>query len=81
MNEAYVVELAELMFIDYGFWRPSCLRTLQNAPGQNTRKQGACRGRAGTFPFGTLLLDSLVLAAVLSAILMVVAQGPSNPIP
>ena len=32
-------------------------------------------------PVGTLLILGLVLACVLSAIFMVVAQGPSNPIP
>jgi hypothetical protein len=32
-------------------------------------------------PAGTLLLGGLVLAAVLSAIFMVVSQGPHNPIP
>jgi hypothetical protein len=32
-------------------------------------------------PLRTLLLGSLALAGVLSTILMVVAQGPSNPIP
>ncbi|PVE21844.1 hypothetical protein DC522_24325 [Microvirga sp. KLBC 81] len=32
-------------------------------------------------PFRTLLLGSLALAGVISAIFMVVAQGPANPIP
>jgi hypothetical protein len=32
-------------------------------------------------PFVTLFVCSLALAGVLSAILMVIAQGPSNPIP
>jgi hypothetical protein len=32
-------------------------------------------------PFRTLLLGSVALAGVLSTILMVVAEGPSNPIP
>jgi len=32
-------------------------------------------------PFGSLLIGALVLAGVLSAILMMFAQGPSNPIP
>jgi hypothetical protein len=30
---------------------------------------------------GSLLLGLLVLAAVLSAVLMVIAEGPANPIP
>ncbi|KLK94539.1 hypothetical protein AA309_02915 [Microvirga vignae] len=32
-------------------------------------------------PFRTLLLGGLALAGVLSAIFMVIAQGPTNPIP
>jgi hypothetical protein len=32
-------------------------------------------------PVGTLVLGGLVLAAVLSAIFMVISQGPRNPIP
>ena len=32
-------------------------------------------------PFGTLVIIGLALVSVLSAIFMVVAQGPSNPIP
>jgi hypothetical protein len=32
-------------------------------------------------PFGTILIGGLALAAVLSAIFMVLAEGPSNPIP
>ncbi|MFC1457842.1 MULTISPECIES: hypothetical protein [Microvirga] len=32
-------------------------------------------------PFGTLVISVFLLASVLSAIFMVFAQGPSNPIP
>ena len=32
-------------------------------------------------PVGTILVLGLILACVLSAIFMVIAQGPSNPIP
>jgi hypothetical protein len=32
-------------------------------------------------PFGTLLIGGLALAGMLSAIFMVIAQGPANPIP
>jgi hypothetical protein len=32
-------------------------------------------------PLGTLLVSAVLLAGVLSAIYMVVAQGPVNPIP
>jgi hypothetical protein len=45
------------------------------------KEAGRLSWKSRHIPFGTLLLASLVLAAVLSAILMVVAQGPSNPIP
>jgi hypothetical protein len=32
-------------------------------------------------PFGTILIGSLIVASVLSAILTILAAGPSNPIP
>ena len=32
-------------------------------------------------PVGTLVISGFLLACVLSAVFMVVAQGPSNPIP
>ena len=32
-------------------------------------------------PVGTLLMLALLLACVLSAMFMMIAQGPSNPIP
>jgi hypothetical protein len=45
------------------------------------KEAGRLSWKSRHIPFGTILLVSLVLAAVLSAIFMVVAQGPSNPIP
>jgi hypothetical protein len=32
-------------------------------------------------PVGTLLLSGVLLAAILSAVFMVIHQGPANPIP
>lgn len=32
-------------------------------------------------PVGTILIGGLLLAVVLSAIFMILAEGPSNPIP
>jgi hypothetical protein len=37
--------------------------------------------KARHVPFGTIVITILILACVLSAILEVVALGPSNPIP
>jgi hypothetical protein len=45
------------------------------------KEAGRLAWQSRHIPFGTVLLVSLILAAVLSAIFMVVAQGPSNPIP
>ena len=32
-------------------------------------------------PFGTILIAGLAIAAVLSAIFMILAEGPANPLP
>jgi hypothetical protein len=45
------------------------------------KEAGRLSWQSRHIPFGTILLVSLILVAVLSAIFMVVAQGPSNPIP
>jgi hypothetical protein len=37
--------------------------------------------KARHVPFGTIVITILILACVLSAILEVIALGPSNPIP
>jgi hypothetical protein len=45
------------------------------------REAGRLSWKSRHIPFGSLLVGGLVLAAVLSAIFMVIAEGPSNPIP
>jgi hypothetical protein len=49
--------------------------------GAEHKEAGRLAWKSRHIPFGTLLVVGLVLAAVLSAIFMIIAQGPSNPIP
>jgi hypothetical protein len=45
------------------------------------KEAGRLSWKSRHIPFGTILVAGLVLAAVLSAIFMVIAEEPSNPIP
>ncbi|QRM33123.1 hypothetical protein [Microvirga sp. VF16] len=45
------------------------------------KEAGRLSWKSRHIPTGTLVLGGLMLAAVLSAIFMVISQGPHNPIP
>ena len=52
-----------------------------NRPRTDHREAVRLSWKSRHIPVGTILVLGLILACVLSAIFMVIAQGPSNPIP
>jgi hypothetical protein len=50
-------------------------------PRLDHKEAGRLSWKSRHIPVGTLIIGGLALAAVLSAVFMVIAQSPSNPIP
>ncbi len=54
----------------------------KSEPGREAHKEAVrLSWKSRHIPIGTLLLSGLLLAGILSAVVMVIEQGPSNPIP
>ena len=62
-------------------WRQPWQTDSQTHPGQSMRKRVRLSWRARHIPVGTPLLGGLLLAAFFSAVVMIISQGPHNPIP